>query len=32
MALARGKKKQDKRESIKNRDTKREIDRILKTQ
>lgn len=32
IALARGKKKQDKRESIKNRDTKREIDRILKTQ
>jgi len=32
LALARGKKKQDKRESIKNRDTKREIDRILKTQ
>lgn len=32
LALARGKKKQDKRESIKKRDTKREIDRILKTQ
>lgn len=32
VAIARGKKKQDKRESIKKRDTKREIDRILKTQ
>ena len=32
IALARGKKKQDKRESLKNRDSKREIDRILKTQ
>lgn len=32
IALARGKKKADKRESIKQRDTKREIDRILKTQ
>jgi len=32
IGIARGKKKQDKRESIKNRDTKREIDRILKTQ
>lgn len=32
LALARGKKKQDKRESIKKRDTKRDIDRILKTQ
>lgn len=32
LALARGKKKQDKRESLKKRDTKREIDRILKTQ
>lgn len=32
IAIARGKKKQDKRESIKKRDTKREIDRILKTQ
>lgn len=32
IGIARGKKKQDKRESIKKRDTKREIDRILKTQ
>jgi SsrA-binding protein len=32
LALARGKKKADKRESIKQRDTKRDIDRILKTQ
>ncbi len=32
LALARGKKKADKRESIKKRDTKRDIDRILKTQ
>lgn len=32
VALARGKKKQDKRESIKARDTKRDIDRILKSQ
>lgn len=32
IALARGKKKADKRESIKKRDTKREIDRILKNQ
>jgi SsrA-binding protein len=30
IALARGKKKADKRESIKARDTKREIDRTLK--
>ncbi len=30
MALARGKKKADKRESIKSRDVKREIDRTLK--
>jgi len=32
IALARGKKKTDKRETIKKRDTKREIDRILKHQ
>jgi SsrA-binding protein len=32
IALAKGKKKQDKRESLKKRDSKREIDRILKTQ
>jgi len=32
IALARGKKKQDKRESLKERDSKRDIDRILKTQ
>lgn len=32
LALARGKKKQDKRETLKKRDTKREIHRILKTQ
>jgi SsrA-binding protein len=32
IALARGKKKADKRETLKKRDTKREIDRILKTQ
>jgi SsrA-binding protein len=32
VALARGKKKADKRETIKKRDTKREIDRILKNQ
>jgi SsrA-binding protein len=32
IALARGKKKVDKRESIKKRDTKREIDRLLKQQ
>jgi len=32
IALARGKKKADKRETIKKRDTKREIDRILKNQ
>ena len=31
-ALARGKKKQDKRESIKARDSKRDIDRTLKSQ
>lgn len=30
IALARGKKKADKRETIKKRDTKREIDRLLK--
>lgn len=32
IALARGKKKHDKREFIKARDTKREIDRTLKSQ
>lgn len=32
IAIARGKKKADKRESIKARDTKRDIDRVLKTQ
>lgn len=32
IALVRGKKKEDKRESMKARDTKRAIDRILKTQ
>lgn len=32
IALAKGKKKQDKRESLKKRDSKREIERILKTQ
>lgn len=32
IALARGKKKADKRESIKKRDTKRDIDRLLKSQ
>lgn len=32
IALARGKKQADKRESIKKRDTKRAIDRILKSQ
>lgn len=32
IALARGKKQQDKRESIKARDTKREIERTLKNQ
>lgn len=32
VALARGKKKADKRESIKERDSKRAIDRILKSQ
>ena len=32
IALARGKKKTDKRERIKDRDNKREIDRILKNQ
>lgn len=32
IALVRGKKKEDKRETLKKRDTKRAIDRILKTQ
>ena len=32
IALARGKKKTDKRQSIKARDSKRDIDRILKSQ
>ena len=32
VALARGKKKHDKRESIKARDSKRDIERTLKTQ
>lgn len=32
VGLARGKKKADKREALKQRDTKRDIDRILKTQ
>jgi len=32
IALARGKKKSDKRETLKARDTKRDIDRILKSQ
>ena len=32
IALARGKKKADKRESLKARDTKRDIDRIMKSQ
>ena len=32
VAVARGKKKQDKRDSIKSRDTKREIERTLKNQ
>lgn len=32
LALARGKKKADKRENIKSRDVKREIDRTLKQQ
>ncbi len=32
IALARGKKKADKRQSIKARDSKRDIDRILKSQ
>ncbi len=32
IALAKGKKKADKRETIKSRDTKREIDRIMKSQ
>ena len=32
LALARGKKKFDKRETLKKRDTKRTIERILKTQ
>ncbi len=32
LAVVKGKKKHDKRESIKARDTKRDIERILKTQ
>lgn len=32
IALVRGKKKADKREALKKRDVKRDIDRILKTQ
>jgi len=32
VAIARGKKKQDKRESLKERDSKREIERTLKSQ
>ena len=32
LAVVKGKKKHDKRESIKDRETKRTIDRILKTQ
>jgi SsrA-binding protein len=32
VAIARGKRKHDKRESIKERDTKRDIERTLKTQ
>lgn len=32
IAVARGKKKQDKRESLKERDTKRDIERTLKNQ
>lgn len=32
IAVSRGKKKHDKREAIKGRDTKRDIERILKTQ
>ncbi len=32
IAIGRGKKKHDKRDSIKQRDTKREIDRTLKSQ
>ncbi len=32
IALARGKKKADKRETLKKRDSKRDIDRILKSQ
>ena len=32
VALARGKKKQDKRETLKERDTKRDLQRILKSQ
>jgi tmRNA-binding protein len=32
IALARGKKKTDKREAIKDRDNKRDIDRTLKSQ
>lgn len=32
IAIAKGKKKVDKRESIKKRDTKRDLDRIIKSQ
>lgn len=32
IAIARGKKKSDKRETLKKRDSKRDIDRILKSQ
>ena len=32
VAIARGKKKHDKRETMKSRDTKRDIDRLLKQQ
>lgn len=32
IGLARGKKKADKRETLKNRDNKRDIDRIMKSQ
>ncbi|MBP6924323.1 MAG: SsrA-binding protein SmpB [Candidatus Pacebacteria bacterium] len=32
LAIVKGKRKHDKRETIKERDTKRDIDRILKTQ
>lgn len=32
LAVVKGKRKHDKRETIKERDTKRDIDRILKTQ